>query len=107
MHAIFSSALLVASFLFVSSTSAQNDNLKIYGLNKGMVYVKAKSILTKSGWKPVLDEEAGKISRQFPEISCGTGKDAVCSAGFKKDKENVAFLLKSVSKSEFVVDGTY
>lgn len=107
MLTIFRSVLVITCLVFASSVIAQNDELITYGLKKGMIYNQARLILLKGGWKPKLDEDAGKISKEFPEISCGEGMTAVCSVGFKKGKESVAFVLKSVGKMKFIVDGTY
>lgn len=100
-------SLFIVSFLFFCLAYAGNEELETYGLKMGLPYSKARSILIKNGWKPMLDSSSVKTSLKFPEISCGSGKDAVCSAGFKRDKQYVAFILKSLNRTDFILDGTY
>jgi hypothetical protein len=73
-------------------------------LQKGTPYSSAKKRLVGAGWRLV--EDAGTARRPFkaaPEISCGDGYQAICSATFHLDGRELIVAVKT-SKRGLVVD---
>ena len=78
------------------------------GLKVGMSYVAGKALLIKSGWK-LIEEKEFKVPvpfPEFPEVSCGSGRDAVCSVGFKKQNNYLALIVEQ-QNGKVIITGEY
>ena len=98
--------MMVALAMSASPTLA--DSLSSVGINLGMNYNKGKTTLTNNGWR-VLEEQdqyAIKPFKQFPEITCGSGYDAICSVGFERDGASFALTVKK-QDGIVVITGEY
>ncbi len=81
--------------------------LAALGITAGMPYAKAKRLLDAAGWRVTPPESAQAALPDFPEIECGQGRDAVCSAGFHKDDQSVAMIIGTTQAGQPYVRGTY
>lgn len=77
------------------------------GIVPGMAYAKAKRLLVAAGWQVTPPEADEAAVPDFPEIACGQGRDAVCSAGFRKDEDSVAMIIGTTQAGQPFVQGTY
>ena len=82
-----------------SDYSGFTDGLSRYNLSHGMTYVHAKAVLRAAGWNPILSQSEPHQEKNFPEISCGAGLDAVCEAGFQKGDKTLVLSLYNLVKS--------
>ena len=73
-----------------------------------MPYSAGKAALLKSGWKVSDEKESGTSAHfpQFPEVSCGMGRDAVCSVGFERQKSYLALIVEKRG-GQLVIAGEY
>ncbi|EKE77833.1 hypothetical protein [Gallaecimonas xiamenensis] len=70
----------------------------------GAPYSKLKAAFLAAGWQLQLDGDG--INADYPEISCGSGYDALCSVGFSKGQAYQAVTLEHGSNG-WVVTGEY
>lgn len=84
------------------------DGLAQVGLKVGMTYSAGKSALLKGGWKllEVKPLDGSKPFKQFPEISCGSGRDAICSVGFQNERNYLAIIVE-MRGNKLVIVGEY
>lgn len=83
------------------------DEWKQAGLTAGMPYAKAKRLLSAAGWQVSPAQSVQTALPDFPEIECGQGVDAVCSAGFHKADQAVAMIVGTTPAGQPFVQGTY
>lgn len=76
--------------LMVVFTGFVDANELDFSQFKGKAYKVVKSELLANGWE-TLPKQEGEISlsQRYPEITCGSGSMAICSAGFRKQQESV------------------
>lgn len=72
----------------------------------GQQYQLLRDAFIKQGWLLDTEHADPKVYPEFPEISCGTGRDAICSAGFKLDSRYEAVMVE-VKNGELIVAGSY
>lgn len=73
----------------------------------GRSYEKVKNELLEDGWEideSDLDEKP--VYPDYPEISCGAGSQAICSAGFMKGSEYHSFVI-SKKKGQLIIEDEY
>ena len=105
------SFVLVIFFCTGSTTSLAEDNftrvLNNAGVKVGMPYSKVKSLLRQTGWSPKFTNmEDSPPYKHFPEISCGSGYDAICTVEFVKANESESIIVQE-SKKGIIFLGTY
>lgn len=87
-----------------------NSELRKYGIKLKMPYAEARKRMLRNGWKPNFAEaEFGYQSnyrpyKHFPEILCGEGYDAICSAPFIKGEHSHSIEVREL-KGQLVVRG--
>lgn len=75
------------------------------GIRPGMGYAQARSSLLADGWQPDGDRGApGRppAYRQFPEVVCGQGRDALCSGRFIRAGDALLLILDRNTKEPAV-----
>ncbi len=72
----------------------------------GQKYLLLRDAFIKQGWLPDTEHSETTVYPEFPEISCGAGIDAICSAGFKLDSRYEAVMVE-VKNGELIVAGSY
>lgn len=72
----------------------------------GQKYQLLRDTFIKQGWLPDAEHTDPKVYPEFPEISCGAGKDAICSAGFKLGSRYEAIIIEEKG-GELIVAGSY
>ncbi|MGO3346198.1 MAG: hypothetical protein ACTIM4_13265 [Marinomonas sp.] len=58
-----------------------------------------------SEFKPKQEGKAS-FSKQYPEVTCGSGSMAICSVGFRNRQHSVAFIVIE-SAHGLIVSGEY
>jgi hypothetical protein len=119
--------LLVAIWLLLEAIAAHSEGheerkdtsqlewpvtgeLRKYGIKLKMPYAEARERMLRNGWKPDLAEAELRYQgnyrpyRDFPEILCGEGYDAICSAPFIKGKDYHTIEVRE-HKGKLVVRG--
>ncbi|WP_416057158.1 hypothetical protein [Stenotrophomonas maltophilia] len=91
----------------IASAQDVTGELAALGITAGMPYAKAKRLLDAAGWQATLPESRQAALPDFPEIECGQGRDAVCSAGFRKEGQSVAMIIGTTQAGQPFVQGTY
>jgi hypothetical protein len=73
-----------------------------------MPYATVKKNLQKAGWSVVQRSVSTEppIYKDFPEVDCGDGYEAVCSAGFKKATKQIGIIVTN-KNGTLVVVGEY
>jgi len=99
--------LSLASAPAIASAQEMTDELAALGITAGMPYAKAKRLLDAAGWQATPPESTQATLPDFPEIECGQGRDAVCSAGFHKNDQSVAMIIGTTQAGQPFVQGTY
>jgi len=96
---------IIALFILTSFSSLANE-LDV-ALLEGQRYEIVKSKLASQGWDS-LPKQAGEksLTETYPEITCGSGSMAVCSAGFRKGNRSIAVIITK-SDNELIVLGEY
>lgn len=82
------------------------DPLQAFGLTSGMEYKAAKAALLASGWSVQPSAQSEAAFPASPEVECGSGLDAICSAGFSKGSEAFGLVVERRGTS-IVVTGAY
>lgn len=91
----------------IASAQEVTGELAALGITAGMPYAKAKRLLDAAGWQATPPESRQAALPDFPEIECGQGRDAVCSAGFRKEGQSVAMIIGTTQAGQPFVQGTY
>lgn len=84
-------------------SAADHRRAKSLGLDLTKPYAAARKILAKTGWASDLHEDSPHSYPEFPEIVCGNGMDAICSARFIKDGKAIQLTVDQNSKTLLVV----
>ncbi|WP_333004351.1 hypothetical protein [Vibrio coralliilyticus] len=86
--------LSVPLALMIVFTGFVDANELDFSQFKGKAYKVVKSELLAKGWE-TLPKQEGEISlsQRYPEITCGSGSMAICSAGFRKKQESVGIIV--------------
>lgn len=59
------------------------------------LYTEVAQALLASGWQRIPAEQGEiSLSPDFPEVTCGEGVHAICTAGFKRDEEYRALIVE-------------
>lgn len=78
------------------------------GITVGMPYAQAKVRLIKAGWlASAPDSEGAPVFAAHPEVECGQGWDAICSAGFHRGNEAYGLVLTPTDDDKLLVQGVY
>ena len=96
IDSIFVAVLLVPSLAPAEEVPWFAQELQDDGMQRDMVYSAAKDLLISKGWK-VIGSEKNKepsIFVDFPEISCGAGKDAVCGLTVRRGEKTFGITVK-------------
>ncbi|EIO3971414.1 hypothetical protein LQK33_004317 [Vibrio vulnificus] len=91
-------------FAITTSTAANELDFSKF---KGKAYDVVKNELFAKGWD-LSPKQEGEISfsKQYPEVTCGSGTMAICSVGFHKKHYSVAFIVIE-SSDELIVSEEY
>lgn len=74
-------------------------NAKEAGLMLGKPYSANRDILLRASWRPDTEGmDSRPLFKAFPEISCGTGYDAICQAVFLKDGQSLVLTVDQNKK---------
>ena len=78
------------------------------GITVGMPYAQAKALLIKAGWlASAPDNEGTPVFAAHPEVACGQGWDAICSAGFSRKNEAYGLVLTPTDDGNLRVQGVF
>ena len=78
------------------------------GITVGMPYAQAKALLIKAGWvASAPDNEGTPVFAAHPEVDCGQGWDAICSAGFHRGNEAYGLVLTPTDDDTLLVQGVF
>ena len=92
-------------------TQADRDRAKRIGIVLSRPYSVTKVALIKAGWKIDLefgfDEQVQPAYPKHPEITCGNGMDAICSARYKKNDQSIMLTLDTENPSLLVAHVEY
>lgn len=72
----------------------------------GQKYQVLREALLKQGWLPDMQHSDPEVYPEYPEIACGSGKNAICSAGFALGDRYEAVMVE-VKDGELIVSGSY
>ncbi|WP_407507248.1 hypothetical protein [Vibrio parahaemolyticus] len=97
--------VVLASFFAITTSTAANK--LDFSKFKGKAYEVVKNELFAKGWD-LSPKQEGEISfsKQYPEVTCGSGTMAICSVGFHKKHYSVAFIVIE-SSDELIVSEEY
>lgn len=79
--------------------------IRAYGIKLKMPYSEAKKLMLKNGWKLSLFEKHTPDYKDFPEITCGEGYDAICSAAYSNGKTEQILHVREI-KNKLVIRGS-
>lgn len=100
-------AIAIGLCTVAQAEPAPPSELTSQGLRVGMPYAQAKQVLLARGWRIDTSEQSSAPAfKQHPEITCGEGINAICSAGYQKGGEYLALTVQN-TKQGLVVNGTY
>ncbi|MGE6334402.1 hypothetical protein [Stenotrophomonas sp. NPDC077659] len=88
-----------------ASEPVLTGELATLGITAGMPYAKAKRLLGAAGWQVTPPESRQAVLPDFPEIECGQGRDAVCSAGFHRNDQSLAMIIGTTQAGQPFVQG--
>ncbi|HYQ22284.1 hypothetical protein [Stenotrophomonas sp.] len=91
----------------IASAQEKTGELAALGISAGMPYAKAKRLLDAAGWQVSPPESGQAALPGFPEIECGQGRDAICSAGFHRNGQSLAMIIGTTQAGQPFVQGTY
>ncbi|MCX2921618.1 hypothetical protein ORK51_15680 [Stenotrophomonas rhizophila] len=78
------------------------------GVTVDMPYAQAKALLLKAGWVAEAPDNDGDPSfAAHPEVDCGQGWDAICSAGFSRKNEAYGLVLTPTDDGNLRVQGVF
>lgn len=110
MKSIFLAVLLLLSVSRVHAADAPSlpAAWTEIGITVGMPYAQAKLRLIKAGWlASAPDSEGTPVFAAHPEVECGQGWDAICSAGFHRGNEAYGLVLTPTDDDKLLVQGVY
>ncbi|CAM3130216.1 DUF4258 domain-containing protein [Vibrio neptunius] len=88
----FQFAIVLAAVCAMTVPAAANDI--DFSQFKGKAYEVVKHDLLAEGWELIpLQEGETSFSKQYPEVTCGSGSMAICSVGFRHKPHSVAFIV--------------
>jgi hypothetical protein len=110
-----SCALAISTLIFITPLTFARDvgpvgvgspdqsdiaTAKVAGLKLGKAYSVNRDILLRASWQPDTGDVDGcPLFKGYPEISCGTGYDAVCQALFSKDGKSLLLTVDQNKKN--------
>jgi hypothetical protein len=80
------------------------NDVAAYGIRLRMPYREARQRMIKHGWTPDSTEANARHTAahlpypEFPEVTCGEGRDAICSGWFTKGQESRLLDIRNVKK---------
>jgi len=88
------------------------EGLEKIGLECGMTFLRAEAVLSKAGYEIRIDEGDQRTDGMPIGLSCGSGIQAVCSAGYKDSQGNpsdFALVFETVEGAHgaWVLSGKY
>ena len=108
-------SLVICAFLFAAPLALGRDigpigvgsadksdmaNAKEAGLKLGKPYSVNRDILLRASWRPdTKGMDSQPLFKDSPEISCGTGYDAICQAVFLKNGQSLVLTVDQNMKS--------
>ncbi|MER2177238.1 MAG: hypothetical protein ABS955_06010 [Stenotrophomonas maltophilia] len=110
MKSIFLTLLLVLSVgrVHAAETPGLPPAWAAIGITVGMPYAQAKAALIKAGWVPSAPDNDGKpVFAAHPEVDCGQGWNAICSAGFQIGNEAYGLVLTPTDDDKLVVQAVF
>lgn len=102
LAAVGFTALVACESFGAAATSEASSIKSCSDLNSGITYSSLIEKLRNDGWQ--VNKGDGSYN-QHPEISCGSGLDAVCETVFTKGNAYLEILIKAVKNGELIVDG--
>jgi len=100
-------------FIFIFLASIFSANTVVYADEldfsqyEGKNYEFVKREFVTVGWELVPKREGEvSINKKYPEVTCGSGRMAICSVGFRKNRKSVAFVVIE-SGGQLIVSGEY
>ncbi len=84
-------------------SAADHVRAKALGFSLRKPYFEIRNSLALSGWNRDVAGGSSKAFSEFPEIVCGSGMDAVCSARFVKDERVIILTVDQNAKTLKVV----
>lgn len=94
--------------LHAADASGLPASWKALGIRVGMPYAQARQALVGAGWQVEAPEAGGTpVFPATPEVECGQGRDAVCSAGYRKGTEAYGLMLETAKHGPLRVQGAY
>ena len=93
-----STALVICLATGLFTTAVKSQSAEGWGVDKGMSYAKARSILLAASWqvdgsRDATGQRSAAVYKQFPEIVCGNGRDAICSGRFIRNGEALLLIV--------------
>lgn len=87
MNHLTRSVLAICLLAAATTLKANDDPAKELGIKPGISYAKVRSKLLAGGWKAdreraAIGSDPGAAYKQYPEIICGNGYDAMCIGRF-------------------------
>jgi hypothetical protein len=110
MKPIFLSLLLLLSAGHAHATDAPSlpAAWTQIGITVGMPYAQAKAALIKAGWvASAPDNDGDPVFAAHPEVDCGQGWDAICSAGYGRGNETYGLVLAPTDDGKLLVQGVF
>lgn len=104
MKGVYVLPLIVAVMLAIASFRVYSE-LSVEDFT-GQKYQVLREALLKQGWLPDMQHSDPEVYPEYPEIACGSGKDAICSAGFALGDRYEAVMVE-VKDGELIVSGSY
>ena len=100
-------ALLLAVAPATDAATESSTTLEQLGLHHGMDYVPVRSALLRDGWTvEPHDYEGAPPFAAFPEVDCGQGWQAVCSAGFRRGDKVVYLAMDPTDDGHLLLLGS-
>lgn len=94
--------------LSITPLSALAEQFTQAGINVGMSYEEGKAVMVRNGWTITEDKDqhADNPYEFYPEISCGSGRYAICSVGFNKNETFIALTIEK-HNGMLLISGEY
>jgi len=110
MKSVFLALLLLlsAGHVHAAETPQLPPSWTAIGITVGMPYAQAKALLMKAGWvASAPDNDGDPVFAAHPEVDCGQGWDAICSAGFSRRIEAYGLVLTPTDDGNLQVQGVF
>ena len=93
-----STALVICLATSLFSTAVKSQSAEGWGVDPGMSYAKARSTLLAASWRidgsrDATGQRSAVVYKQFPEIVCGNGREAICSGRFIRNGEDLLLIV--------------